>query len=290
MIKRQNAMKMRIYRKQKKKVISRKPVFFKRPREVKRPVKFADPPKVKEVGGAADFLDDDIYSNDGAALKEGEVQASYLTFKHPFTCLIAGPTSSGKTYFTERLLEHRDQMIEPNIDRVIWCYGIHSRQLTKLKDKFPDILMLHKGLPDLDKLAERDTENVRTLIVIDDLMQETRGHVVSNLFSKGAHHMNMSVIYIVQNIFNQNKEMRNIFLNAQYKVLFKSPSDMTQLQQLNSRMYPGHTNFFKSVMEETAKKNCHAYLLLDAHTRTPDDLRVRTDIFPGEDNGVYLPV
>jgi len=231
-------------------------------------------------------LQDDIYSA-GSSMKEGDISQPHLVFKHPFTCLIAGPTSSGKTVFTIKVLENMDEMIEPNVKEILWCYGIESPQLTTLKQKFPSILKLHKGLPDLAKLSALDT-SVNRILLIDDLMQETKGNTVANLFSKGAHHLNMSVVYIVQNVFNQNKEMRNIFLNAQYKVLFNNPSDVTQLTVLNSRMFPGHPKFLKEVMRDAARKP-HAHIVLDVHPRTPEDLRVRSEVFPGQDNNVFLP-
>ena len=231
-------------------------------------------------------LEDDIYSSPkGNVYTESDISQSHLVFKHPFNSMIAGPTSSGKTVFTTRILDNRDAMIDPKIEEIIWCYGIESPQLPKLKERFPAILKLHKGLPDLDKFQ---SGGVNRLLVLDDLMNETRGNTVANLFSKGAHHMNMSVIYIVQNVFNQNREMRNIFLNSMYKVLFNNPSDMTQLTTLNSRMFPGSTNFLKDIMKQVSKKS-HPYITLDLHPDTPDDLRVRSHIFPEEHNSVYLP-
>jgi len=234
-------------------------------------------------------LEDDIYISTGRQVhfKEAGVTQRHLVFKHPFTCMIAGPTSSGKTVFTTRLIEHRDEMIEPKIEEIIWCYGIQSPQLAKLKEMFPGILKLHKGLPDLVKLETLSSDTNR-LLVLDDLMNETKGNTVANLFSKGAHHLNISVIYVVQNVFNQNKEMRNIFLNSQYKVLFNNPSDVNQLTYMNTRMFPGDKNFLKDVMKSVAQKP-HPYITLDVHPKTPEDLRVRSHVFPSEENNVYLP-
>ena len=61
----------------------------------------------------------------------------------------------------------------------------------------------------------------RTLLVIDDFMKETDDSVTA-LFTTGSHHMNASVIYIGQNVFNKGKENRNINLNTRYIILFKN--------------------------------------------------------------------
>ena len=83
-----------------------------------------------------------------------------------------------------------------------------------------------QGIP--EDIDEPDYLNVsqRNLIVLDDLMaQSGKDKRIADVFTKESHHRNLSVIYIVQNIFHQRKEMRNISLNAHYIVLFKSPRD-----------------------------------------------------------------
>ena len=37
-----------------------------------------------------------------------------IIFKHPFTCLIAGPTQSGKTYLLQKILNFNQILIEPS--------------------------------------------------------------------------------------------------------------------------------------------------------------------------------
>jgi hypothetical protein len=87
----------------------------------------------------------------------------------------------------------------------------------------------NEGIPgDIDN-ADYLEVSQRTLIVLDDLMaQSGKDKRISDLFTKGSHHRNLSIIYIVQNIFHQGKEMRNTSLNAHYIVLFKSPRDKSK--------------------------------------------------------------
>jgi len=43
--------------------------------------------------------------------------------KHPFTCLVAGPTGCGKSVFVSRLIQHMQNMMYPVPEKVMWCYG-----------------------------------------------------------------------------------------------------------------------------------------------------------------------
>ena len=56
-------------------------------------------------------------------------------------------------------------------------------------------------------------------------MEELSGDKkASTLFTKDMHHKNVTVIFVVQNLFKQGRSMRDII------VLFKSPRDVQQIR------------------------------------------------------------
>ena len=52
---------------------------------------------------------------------------------------------------------------------------------------------------------------------------EIADETVANLFTKGSHHRNVSVVFLAQNLLPKNKCARTMSLNAHYIVLFKNP-------------------------------------------------------------------
>jgi hypothetical protein len=104
---------------------------------------------------------------------------------------------------------------------------------------------------------------------------------IADLFTKESHHRNLSIIYIVQNIFHQSKEMRNISLNAHYIVLFKSPRDKQQISMLARKINPGRVQEFMRSYEDATSRP-HGYLMLDLKPTTDGQQRRKTDILPGE--------
>ena len=188
-------------------------------------------------------------------------------FKHPFTCLVAGPSGCGKTVLLQSILHKKDLLIDPPVEQVIWYYGTWQ----SLFDSIPEVEFV-EGLPDLKSL-NKDT---RKLIIIDDLMQETDQRV-SQLFTKYSHHHNISCFYIVQALFNKNKENRVISLNAHYMILFKSPRDKSQIMHLARQMYPGQSRFLQDVFEEATSRP-YGYLLVDLKQDTPEHLRLRSHL------------
>ena len=196
---------------------------------------------------------------------------------HPFTAIVAGPTGSGKTYFVMRFIDNVQEMITPPTKKIIWYYGQWQDGYRKIKN-----VEFVEGLP--PKITEKYESP--TLWVIDDQMAEIDSSV-TKLFTKGSHHLNISIVFIVQNIFSSNKEHRTISLNTHYMILFKNPRDKTQISHLSKQMFPGKSNY----MQESylnAVSNPYGYLLIDLRQQTPDHLRLRTDIFPHQNQVVYI--
>jgi hypothetical protein len=213
--------------------------------------------------------------------KPVEISAGTAVLQHPFTCIVAGCTQSGKTVWVKSLLEKAQKTISPPPQRIIWCYGQWQPSYFDMLGTMPGI-EFNKGIPDdIDNEDYLDVSQ-RNLIVWDDLMAQTcKDKRISDLFTKGSHHRNLSIICIVQNIFHQGKEMRNISLNAHYIVLFKSPRDKQQISMLARQVDPGRVQEFMRSYEDATSRP-HGYLMLDLTPTTSYQDRLKTNIVPGE--------
>ena len=108
-----------------------------------------------------------------------------------------------------------------------------------------------KGIPsDLEYDTFFDI-NKRNLMVID--VQMAGDKRIVNLFTRGSHHRNLSVIYVVQNLFHQGKGSRSISLISHSLVLLKNPRDKLQILTLAKQMYPGQTDFFIKRYDEAVR-------------------------------------
>ena len=112
---------------------------------------------------------------------------------HPFTCIVSSPTGSGTSVFTLKLIEHAQEIISPPPERILFCYGEYQ----KIFDNYPGVDFLD-GLPEVSSFNRRK----RTLLVMDDLMTSTDDRVV-DIFTQISHHRNLSVVYLIQNIFKK---------------------------------------------------------------------------------------
>ena len=143
-----------------------------------------------------------------------------------------------------------------------------------------------EGVPiDLESMINL---SMRNLVVTDDLMHElSNDPQITSLFTKGSHHRNLSVIFILQNIFHRGKELRDMSLNCHYLVLFKSPRDSSQVNHLAKQMFPGHVKYMQEAFQDATKRS-YGYLLCDLKPETPSNFRLRSNIFPGEMQCTYV--
>ena len=80
---------------------------------------------------------------------------------------------------------------------------------------------------------------------------------VTKLFTKECHHRNISVMFIVQNLFGKKKEQRTISLNSHYLVVFKNPRDASQMTHQHGHFrfhytqYQQHGHFTTSNINNT---------------------------------------
>ena len=82
-----------------------------------------------------------------------------LTLQHPFTLIVAGPSSCGKSTFVIRLLECMEQLCDIVFENTVWCHS---------ENNAPHLLKnvsFLKCVPDFEH-----PEKVPTFIVLDDLM------------------------------------------------------------------------------------------------------------------------
>lgn len=195
-------------------------------------------------------------------------------FKHPFNCIMSGPTSCGKTFLLAEILKFKDSLIDQAPANVLYCYKSWQPTYDTIKIQNPKI-QFYEGMPGTD-----DLRNIRDLIIVfDDLNNQCiNNEEVMDIFTVGSHHRNISAVVLTQNIFSKGKFSREISLNSNYLILFKNPRDQLQLQILSRQMYPGQSKFLQEAFAD-ATQVPHGYLLLDLLQETPSSDRIQSGIF-----------
>jgi len=210
-------------------------------------------------------------------LKQPLTQQQPFLLRHPYTMSISGPTSSGKTTLVKNLLQSNHEKIHPPPQRILWLYKRWQPLYDVIKSTVTPSVEFIQGIP---LHLERDDfidPQVRNLIVIDDLMSTaTKDSRITDLFTEGSHHRNLSVICLNQNLYyGKDATQRR---NCHYIALFNNPVDKLQVMALARQMYPGNSQHFMRHYDEAIGKP-YGYLLVDLKPDTREHLRLRPNVF-----------
>ena len=210
---------------------------------------------------------------------QNDIPDADFYFMHPFTMLVAAGSGFGKTYWVKRLLAEKGRLIQPVPKRVVWCYMHWQPLYDEIKELDPSIEFIH-GLPlDLDAgFFNSDTTN---LLIVDDMMADiSKDNRVSNLYTRGSHHENLSVICLLQNLYYKNTQtMRR---NSHYLILFDMPMDKTQVKTMSYQMFPNYPSYLLQMYNKAVSKP-YGYLVVVSKPNIKQHERLKTDIFYDDD-------
>ena len=108
-----------------------------------------------------------------------------LKLQHPFTLIVAGPSSCGKSTSVIKVLDFKEQLCDIVFKNIVWRHS-EINAPNHLKD-----VSFVKCVPDFE-----NPENVYTLIVMFVLMDSAYSTKVSEIFTKVSLHRNISLILI----------------------------------------------------------------------------------------------
>lgn len=208
-----------------------------------------------------------------------------VPFQSPCTLAIFGATLSGKTTWCKKLLEQSNIMFTKPPKKILYCYGMYQPLFEELAAKINNFT-LHAGVPSLKIIEGVSENNDHSIIVLDDLQQEmSTDPIMEKLFTQLAHHLNVTVVFMANNLFHK-KFSRTITVNVHVLVLFKNARDNQQIRHVARQLYPKKTEEFVNAYNDCTSKPW-GYLVVDLSPRADEEMRLRTEIFKGQDPIVY---
>lgn len=198
---------------------------------------------------------------------------------HPFSMIVTGASMSGKTEFVCQLLRERQNLINQPIKSIVWCYGQETRNLSRLQREFGDSIKLIKGLPGniTDILKKEASKGV--ILILDDLVDTALcSKQIFDLFVKGVHHLNVSVVCVLQDFYASGSYRVTMVRNTNYLVVFPSPIDQSLIDLIGRKVLPKQQKTFNDMFQH-GTKTPYGYIFISGHPLSDRKLRFRTNIF-----------
>jgi hypothetical protein len=202
-----------------------------------------------------------------------EIKPDDLKLRHPFNMIVSGGSGSGKTEWVMHFLKNKNMVIDKEMACIFYCYGIFDDSVLEFERMG---VVTHQGIPSEENLKALPKP---ALVILDDLMIEAKNEFLNILFTRVSHHMNLSLIFITQDIFTKAiKTARN---NAHYIVLMRNRAGELQVRNLGMQLFPRNLQYFMEAYKYATEAN-YSYLFIDLHSSSNANLKLRTNIFPYE--------
>ena len=131
-------------------------------------------------------------------------------FKHPTQIQVSKPTRCCTTRLVRRILD--EQLIQLFVTRIIWVFSEWQPDYDIIRERYPGIEFDKRWG---DEIFDLLSPEQRIILVLDDQIGVASSSTsVADLFTKMSHLRNLTVIYLVQNLYNQGKSQRTISLNS----------------------------------------------------------------------------
>jgi len=103
-----------------------------------------------------------------------------MKFRHPFSCIVIGPSGSDKKSFVRRFLKNLRHVCTELIfaGGIVWCYGEKSAVPSYL----PAYIRFHESVPEVFGSANGEPR----LVIFDDLLTDVYSKQVCELFREAA--------------------------------------------------------------------------------------------------------
>ena len=142
---------------------------------------------------------------------------------------------------------------------------------------------LIQGMPSTEKLKALVSPYKKeggTVCIFDDALKDITDEIAT-IFTNLSHHLSMSVFFVTQSLFYQNRNYRTMTLNAHYIIVMKSPRDSSQIINLAKQLSPYKTKYVIDSYQNATQRP-YTYLFIDLHQMTPDHIRYIGNFIPSE--------
>ena len=239
----------------------------------------------KTEGELMAALGADVAANEKLVVNQGD---RHTVFKHPTQMLVGGPTKSGKTTLCLRLLREREKMFSHQFRDIYWFYKMEN-SIRHAKKEFPEINYVEGNVS--NKFVDGLDVDSDKLLICDDMQDMVSNNKtldgLMNIFTRDSHHKNLTVIFLVQDLFLKN--MNKVAGQCENVIAMTNGSSLSNILNMGRRQFgPGMSPFLKWALLQVKCHSDHGYLCLSSGADISPCEACKTNIFPGEKNTFFV--
>ena len=196
-----------------------------------------------------------------------------LRLKENFKIFLSGPSGSGKTSFIIKLIENIDNASKIPPRKIVYFFTEWQEKFSWMKRNLNVTF-----IEDNDMILEhvKDIESP-ALIIFDDMLNSPNIKAIAQLYTVHGRHMNLSLAFLLQRLFNNNEHFRQISQNSDYMCIFKNPRNSMDVRNMAMQITPKTLDLLH--IYNAATKKPYSYIFIDLTQECIPQLRYRSSLF-----------
>ena len=196
-----------------------------------------------------------------------------LRLKNNFKLFLSGPSGCGKTMFIINLVNHLDQISVSPPNKVIYFYKEWQPKFSEM-GKLLGINFIEDNDTIIDQIKDFNTS---ALVIFDDMLNSSNLKAVAQLFTVYGRHLDLSLAFLTQKLFNNNEFFRQISQNCDYMCIFKNPRNSMEIRTLAQQITPKTLELLD--IYQKATKDPYSYVLINLTQEALPQLKYISNIF-----------
>ena len=122
--------------------------------------------------------------------------------------------------------------------------------------------------------------NTSALVIFDDMMNSDNLKSVAQIFTVHGRHLNLSLAFLSQKLFNNNEHFRQISQNSDYMCVFKNPRNSLDIRNLSNQITP-KSNALSHIYQKATVKP-YSYIFINLTQEAVPQLKFINNIFSSD--------
>ena len=196
-----------------------------------------------------------------------------LRLKENFKIFLSGPSGCGKTTFIVNLIENINNIAKIPPRKIVYYFTEWQDKFNGMRENL-NINFIEDNDMILDQVKDIDSP---ALIIFDDMLNSPNLKTIAQLFTVHGRHMNLSLAFLSQRLFNNNEFFRQISQNSDYMCIFKNPRNSMDVRSMAMQITPKTLDLLHIYSQATKKP--YSYIFIDLTQECIPQFRYRSSIF-----------
>ena len=196
-----------------------------------------------------------------------------LRLKENFKIFLSGPSGCGKTTFIVNLIENINNIAKIPPRKIVYYFTEWQEKFNGMRENL-NINFIEDNDMILDQVKDIDSP---ALIIFDDMLNSPNLKTIAQLFTVHGRHMNLSLAFLSQRLFNNNEFFRQISQNSDYMCIFKNPRNSMDVRSMAMQITPKTLDLLHIYSQATKKP--YSYIFIDLTQECIPQFRYRSSIF-----------